>query len=152
VSPPSSAASSFVGALRLYPLVGVQFALLVFNPARVATIAAPKVPWAHSPKPHLLDLGVAVTVDGGRLHLEAPRGAVPPDLLAEVAAVKAELLAQLGPPRKAAWSGLRVAIEDLPAFDAKSGLRLVAVASPADAPWPVAVFAPEGTPPGLVEW
>lgn len=90
----------------------------------------------------LWDLGVAATASGSRLHLEAPRGVMTPELLAEVQSRKAELVSLLR-PEVPPWSGQRVTIEDLPAFKEKWGLRVVSITWPEDVPCPVATCLPE---------
>ena len=108
----------------------------------------------------LLELGVAVTVDGGGLHLYGPKGAVSAELLAEVRAHKAVLVALLGPPDQAApqrhedakvppsgcprpaWAEGQIGIEELRDFLEAHGLRVLDVTWPEGAKRPFAVLAP----------
>ena len=109
----------------------------------------------------LLELGVAVTVGGGGLHLSGPKGAVSAELLAEVRAHRAVLVALLGPPNQAApqgrqdakvppsgcprpaWAEGQIGIEELRDFLEAHGLRVLDVTWPEGAKRPFAVLAPD---------
>ena len=79
----------------------------------------------------LWDKGIAVVATGGRLRIEAPKGALTPDLLAEIAKYKGEVLALLGEPQSVpGWVGQSVRLEDLPDFCRRWGIRLVGLRWP----------------------
>lgn len=103
----------------------------------------------------LLDLlaarGVRLTATGDRLHIDAAKGVLTPELRATLAERKAALLEVLrGPddpsPQPAAeppWVGQRIAIEDLPAFKERWGLRVVRMTWPEGSPSLVAECSPK---------
>lgn len=85
----------------------------------------------------LVALGAALTLEGERLRLTAPRGAVSRELQAELSEHRAELIALLSAPVVPPWAGQRVKIEDLPAFRERWGLRVVAGSWPEGQACPV---------------
>jgi hypothetical protein len=97
---------------------------------------------------NLQRLGVVLTARQGRLRVDSPRGAITQALRAELAQNKAELLAFLerrppvaGPPP---WHGQKVAVQDLPAFRARWGLRVVGGDPDLDGePWTPKVYLVE---------
>ena len=94
----------------------------------------------------LLDLlagrGVEITATGDRLHVDAAKGVLTPELRVALVEHKPALLELLcrpddPPPQPAAeppWVGQRITIEDLPAFKERWGLRVARMTWPEGSP------------------
>ena len=96
-----------------------------------------------------------MTAERDRLHIDAPKGTISPELKAGLAQHKAELLALLGsPPTPAAepvisapapaWAGVTMRLEDLADFKARWGLELLAIDWPPGGGPALGTFAPAG--------